>query len=195
MYSKLPKSFLSVGSGTRSQARSKILTFHTKSGSHHVSFRNKVPLFPQSLCRWQSLLHSSLPMLWWLLPEGCIDFCWHWKDAQKIKIIKSSDNSLSRNGMLLLNTAWTGCIKKRYFPWRTLFKACLLPGVSQHLRQRRCRCNICHISGMATFLQRKAGGAGKPKDSLLRIPAPSLWASNPSSSSSHKAPLPSADDK
>lgn len=100
MYSKLPKSFLSVGSGTRSQARSKILTFHTKSGSHHVSFRNKVPLFPQSLCRWQGLLHSSLPMLWWLLPEGCIDFCWHWKDAQKIKIIKSSDNSLCGNGML-----------------------------------------------------------------------------------------------
>lgn len=195
MYSKLPKSFLSVGSGTRSQARSKILTFHTKSGSHHVSFRNKVPLFPQSLCWWQGLLHSSLPMLWWLLPEGCIDFCWHWKDSQKIKIIRSSDNSLCRNGMLLLNSAGTGCIEKRCFPWRTLCERCFLPGVSQHLRQRRCWYNICHISRMATSLQRMAGGAGKLRDAFSRIPAPSLWTSNPSSSSSRKVPPPSREEK
>ena len=55
-YSNLPKSFLSAGSGTGRQARSKILTLHTASRSHHVSFRNKVPLFPPSFCRCQSLL-------------------------------------------------------------------------------------------------------------------------------------------
>lgn len=71
MHSKLPQSFLSVGRGTQSQARSKILTLHTARGSRHVSFENKVPLFPLSLCRWwQSLLHSSFWMLWWLLPAG-----------------------------------------------------------------------------------------------------------------------------
>lgn len=57
-------------------------------------------------------LNNSLPLLWWLLPEECIDFCWHWKDAQKIKITKSSGNSLCRDKKLLLSDAWTGPVSK-----------------------------------------------------------------------------------
>lgn len=155
MYSKLPQSSLSVGSGTRHQARSKILTLHRASGSHHVSCGNKVPLFPESVCRWQSFLHSSLPMLWWLLPEEGIDFCWHWKDAQQIKITKSSDNSLCRHEVQLLNDAWPGCIEKRCFPGRSLCECCLWLGGGRawQLRGRRCWCNICNIPRMATSLE------------------------------------------
>lgn len=84
----------------------------------------------------------------------------------------------------LLSTACTGGIEKRCFLWRTLCEGCLLPCVSQHLRQSRCGYNICHSSGMTTSLQTKVDGAGKLRDALSRIPAPSLWTSNPSSSSS-----------
>lgn len=48
----LPQRFPQVGKDTRNEVRSKILTFHTASRSHSVSFRNKVPIFPQSLCPW-----------------------------------------------------------------------------------------------------------------------------------------------
>lgn len=134
-----------------------------------------------------NVLMASPRRMYWLLLAL--------KRCSKIKIIKSSDNRLCRNGMLLLNTAWTGCIEKRYFLWRTLCEGCLLLGVSQHLRQRRCWYNICHISRMATSLQMKAGSAGKLRDTLWRIPAPTLWTSNPPSSSSHKVPLRSREDK
>lgn len=48
----LPQRFPQVGEDTRNEAQSKILTFHRESRSHSVSFRNKVPIFPQSLCPW-----------------------------------------------------------------------------------------------------------------------------------------------
>ena len=48
----LPQRFPQVGEDARNEARSKILTFHTVSRSHSVSLRNKVPIFPQSLCPW-----------------------------------------------------------------------------------------------------------------------------------------------
>lgn len=160
-----------------------------------MSFRNKVPLFPQSACRWQSLLHSSLPMLWWLLPEGCIDFCWHWKDAQKIKIIKSTDNSLCRNRMLLLNSVLASCIKKEVFPmenamWGLPFDGGVTASETEEVL-------VPHMPNLRDgyIIPKEAGGAGKLRGSLSRILVPSLWASTLFSSSNRKVPPPRREDK
>lgn len=112
-------------------------------------------------------LNNSLPLLWWLVPEECIDFCWHWKDAQKIKIMKSSGNSLCRDKKLLLNDAWTGPVSERCFPQRAACEFCLLSTMAWETEGRSGQ--SMSYSKMLTSLQRKAGTADKCRGFLWRI--------------------------
>lgn len=139
--------------------------------------------FPRASADARASLHSSLPMLWWLLPEEWIVFCWHWKDAQKIKIIKSVTTVSA--GMKCFCSATPDLVAAA----RGVSHGELCANVTFCWRL----CDIWDRGGVGAAYAvspRKPSGAEKLRDFLRRTPTQSRRASDIFSSLSHEVSPP-----